>query len=483
MHDRASSTRKTAMQLAHALLLGAALASCLAGCSGGVETTDTTPPDHKAPLGPLDPFAKAYPGAWLTAAAQGPEGDIHLAGAFEGSLDFGDGTLVAQPGAANPFLARLDSTSRLVWAGTPGLVWVEIASVAVGHGGQTIAVGGLHEPVDFGGGPLPGENDGFVAAFTAGGAPDMSFALGGPGIDATEHIALSPAGDIAVSLQLGTSADLGGGLPDPYVAGPHHAVAVLDAKGAHRWDRVIEDGGETLNEPGTPLSVAVAPDGAVYFAGSSKTGTKVGDASVAAGGFAGKLDANGALVWLVRSEAMFQTVKIAADSHGDLVIGGIYWQGASIFGEAVPPEEFGGDAFLAKLTSGGKATFVKSIGTEGNELSFTLSVGPDDTILVGETGYGGVSFGGETFEGIASDGSPIFNVCAARFSAAGDHEASMCWPAEEGGEAQLVHVSVDPKGQILLAGQVLYGALTIGEGVLDASDGDGFAAFVARTPL
>ncbi|UQA55327.1 hypothetical protein [Polyangium aurulentum] len=112
-------------------------------------------------------FAQAYgstgPGATFAAAA--PEGEVVVAGTFEGDVDLG-GEKLTSAGGEDIFVARVDATGKIqqhTQLGGPGSerVW----SVAVAPDGAMVLTGGFDGSIDLGGGPRAsaGDEDAFVA--------------------------------------------------------------------------------------------------------------------------------------------------------------------------------------------------------------------------------------------------------------------------------------------------------------------------------
>ncbi len=156
-----------------------------------------------------DAQAQAVLGGGLDAA-----GNLTVAVAVDGEVDFGGGTLTAT--ATDLGLASFDATGQHRWsslfsgnfAAWPGFIG---AACDVGADGRSVVTGWYTGTVDFGGGSLTGDDDGFVAAFDSDGSYLWSRAF--PSDPAVNMYAASISGDglVAVSGVFIGAVDFGGG--------------------------------------------------------------------------------------------------------------------------------------------------------------------------------------------------------------------------------------------------------------------------------
>jgi len=95
--------------------------------------------------------------------AVGAEGAIYVAGAFSGTINLGGGDL--GPAGHGVFLGSYGPAGAPRWARRFGHTADDWANDVATDGALVVLAGNLSEHVDFGGGPIPGAQTGFVAAF------------------------------------------------------------------------------------------------------------------------------------------------------------------------------------------------------------------------------------------------------------------------------------------------------------------------------
>jgi len=100
--------------------------------------------------------------------AADPSGNLYLTGYFFGTVDFGGGPLVQVGNTYDLYLAKFDPTGAHMWSQRFGDVdWEETRSVAVDPGGNAFLTGSFGGKLDFGAEPLvcDGDYDIFLAKF------------------------------------------------------------------------------------------------------------------------------------------------------------------------------------------------------------------------------------------------------------------------------------------------------------------------------
>lgn len=314
-----------------------------------------------------------------------PEGNALVTGSFEGAIDLGGGPLQSA-GQEDVFVAKLAPDGALLWAqrfGGPGRD--EAYGVAVDAQGDLVVAGTFDGVIDFGGGPLlavGGELDGFVAKLGAQGGHVWSKRFGDDLIQVINDVAVTADGG-AVLVGFGAGAiDFGGG--PLATAGGGDAFAVkLDAAGAHVWSRVFGDSAEQ-----GAFGVAVDGAGDVLVTGYMLGSIDLGAGSVLttdAGDdiFVLKLDAAGAPIW-GRGFGDSNTqvgFDVAADAAGDVVLTG-WISGATDFGGG-PLQSAISDAFVAKLDAAGDHVWSRLLPGDYGYGRRVAVDGAGDVIVVG----------------------------------------------------------------------------------------------------
>jgi hypothetical protein len=166
-------------------------------------------------------------------------GSIWVTGQFHGSVNFGTGAMSAV-GGADVFLAKLSSAGAGQWAARFGGDGTERGtSLSVDSTGDVLIGGDFQGGmVNFGGSPLaPQDADGFAAMFTASGTHIWSNRIGGPSIDAVRSVWVR-GGQAYAAGTFTQTADFGGGAMTA-TAGDGFVVSFSTTNGAYRWANAV----------------------------------------------------------------------------------------------------------------------------------------------------------------------------------------------------------------------------------------------------
>ncbi len=208
-------------------------------------------------------------GVGIGAIAVDASGGLLVTGVLRGSFDFGTGPIVAGP-HGDVYAARLDPQGQASWvrsfSGTNSFNQYG-SHLAVSASGEVVISGAFNGTVDFGNGPLTslGE-DIFLLELDAKGGTMWSKRFGGPGntLDQIVSIAIGAADEIVIAGDYEGALDLGAGpLPWSYSG---ELVAMLDPTGKALWSQTVPDARCGYNA--CPMSVAVTPEGGVVIAGA-----------------------------------------------------------------------------------------------------------------------------------------------------------------------------------------------------------------------
>ncbi len=328
----------------------------------------------------------------ITAVGIDGAGNIYIAGAVAGTIDFGGGTLTSV-GGFDMFAAKLDSDGKHVWSKRYGDADEQgIEPSAVDAAGNFWITGFAAGTIDFGCGAHVGTSGAMIVAkldntgkcifsHVAGDTQAIGFSVG---LDAT--------GNGYVTGRFPTSIDFGGGTLTS--AGDADIFLVkYDGTGKHLWSKRF--GGTGEDEGG---SVVVDKTGNVILVGEAKSSLDFGGGALTnAGGwdgFATKLDSTGAHVWSkIYGDGADQFVSCASlDATGNVYLSGSFG-GKIDFGGGALTTAGDTDLVFAKLTAAGAHVWSKRFGDAESQVANHISV--DGLGAANATGWikGTVDFG------------------------------------------------------------------------------------------
>jgi uncharacterized protein (AIM24 family) len=224
---------------------------------------------------------------------QGAEGitvdsadNVIVAGDLEGSVNMGGGTLAGQ---ADVYVAKLNSSGVHQWSqkfgdpppATPD--YQHLMALAVDGSDNVLLMGAFYGTIDFGGGPLSGSFDTFVAKLNASGVHQWSQIIASvtSGLLWTADIATDSSDNLLLTgYHLFGTVDFGGG---PLTTSDTSAVvAKFDPSGTHDWSQMFDDisAGVTILPDSTDNVVLTGNfSGIVDFGGGPLTSSSSGTES------------------------------------------------------------------------------------------------------------------------------------------------------------------------------------------------------------
>lgn len=250
------------------------------GFTSGVDPGDGT---VRTPAGTMDGYVASYDVSgelrWFAPfGASGAQvhfgavsidsaGNVYASGQVSGSVDFGAGSVAAPGGAAIPVVS-LDRSGAFRWAGVFGSPGSDRAD-AVESGADGVFVAGvLGGAIDFGGGSVGGDSQGYLLALTADGAYrwERIFRPTGSSGAVPTDLGVTPDGSIWVVGEFSGTVDFGGGGLSSFVDGgtPTSDVFMVlyGADRTHVRDRAL---GEADRQ--TAYGIAIGPGGSTTIAG------------------------------------------------------------------------------------------------------------------------------------------------------------------------------------------------------------------------
>jgi hypothetical protein len=328
------------------------------------------------------------------------DGQIALAGAVDGQIDFGGGPLLAGPKQHDydVFVARFDDQGNHLWSSRFGSSpRPQIATqVAIDQAGDVVLAGWFQGSLDFGGGPLSSGLDttqnAFVAKLAGGsGAYVWSKALDSMQSTDVGSMAVGPSGDIAVAGNLDGSLDLGG----PVLSGYGLYLARLDGGGSSQW-------GKPCPATGSSFATAAAFDRngdtlvAGTFGGSIQFGSAPAlDEGGGLGAFLAKLDPMGNPRWA----RALPTTLVATDGMADVVVAGGFTETVDLGGGPITAAG-GKDIIIGKFDAQGAYLWAQRFGDSANQYGTAVGIMPGtNRIVVAAAGSGSVDFGDGAISG------------------------------------------------------------------------------------
>jgi hypothetical protein len=258
--------------------------------------------------------------------------NIYVAGTFQGTIDFGGGT-IQSVGNVDGFALKLDSTGHYQWARSMGGTFADgVSSIAV-HGTTVAVVGDWQGSMTINGQTVmnSGTVQAYLATFGADGTDGLVKTFPGTGYSVPKMVAIDGAGNLVLCGTLSGSADFGGGLKTS--SSGDAFLAKYTSSGTYLLANVLggtsSDGcGAIAIGPGDDIFLIGTFIGSVSFGGSSPINAHSGNMVVA------KYSAAGAYDWAVPfgdTTAQVSPSAGSVNSSGDIVTAG-YFCGNFMFG-------------------------------------------------------------------------------------------------------------------------------------------------------
>lgn len=372
----------------------------------------------------------------VTSIQNDKSGNIYLAGAFSGQIDF-DPTSATEVrtsrGADDFFIAKFNTLGNLLWVNTYGSTGFDyINAMAVDNSGNIYVAG------DFAG--------------------MLDFDLG------RNETRLTPVG------------------------GADYFLMKVDSLGGLSW---VTQGGNT--EYDTAVSILLDGSGNVYFTGVFDISTDIDPSGLSTQNlftqgqqdiFVGKYTNAGALIWgkSFGSDQIEGISSMALDSNGDLLLGGTIG-GTTDFdfsAEGVNQVTITNlrAAFILRLTASGDFVWVRTIENDTSFDIYSLSVDTSgNTVIAG-------NFGGSYDLNPGEAEAPVNSVGGRdAFMLELDRAGIYVWSGTiaGAGEDYIQRTQVDATGNIYLVGQFSGNVdFDLGSGVVEKESGEKSAVFIAK---
>jgi hypothetical protein len=328
-------------------------------------------------------------------------GSVLVAGSFYSpSVDFGGGALT-NAGYQDAFVAKYASDGSYLWAKRLGGANTDIATaVAVDTNGNVVVAGYFQGTVDFGGGGLTsgGGSDIFVAKYASDGSYLWAKRFGGTSSDIPKAVAVDGSGNVAVAGYFQGTVNFGGGTLTS--AGSSDIfVAKYSSTGSHLWSKSF---GSTSSDYGYAVAidgsgnVVVAGDfvGTVDFGGGALTASGGGNI------FLAKYSATGGYLWVknfgTSSSLAPHASGVAVDGNGNIALTGAITDYVDFGGGQLMASQITGDIFVAKFSAGGTHVWSKRAGGDYNDHGNAIAFDGSGNVFDAGDFYTQANFGGAT---------------------------------------------------------------------------------------
>ncbi len=399
------------------------------------------------------------------------QGNIFIAGSFDGTLDLGPAGVLDAGGVPHGFVAKLTPAGVPIWAHEiKSSTVVDIAEMDIDPSGNVALFGSFQDDIDGGGGLVTGDPsnwDTFLIALDSSGAHRFTKTFGSSNWQVGRGVAVAPDGTIAVAGEFMSSIDFGGNLLS--ANGTDAFVATFDAAGNHLWSKRF---GDALGQ--SAWDVGLLPDGDVVVTGYNNGTIDFGSQPLTTAGltdiFVARLDAaDGAKVWSHQfgNATAQDTTYLTTDD-----LGGVY---LLTYGSGAQSStiDFGtgpkvGYFFLTKLDANGATQWARSY--DGLRGLLRAAVDPTGAVVVCGDAEGSVDLGGGSQ---TSQGS--YDVLVAKYAG---NDGSFVWGHLFGDSNQQSNlqrcggIDTNAAGVVAIGGS-FWGNVDFGDGELVSGMGHG----------
>ena len=404
-------------------------------------------------------------------------GNVIIAGSFTGTVNFGNGS-VTSSGSNDIYVAAYSLSGTYQWAKRFGNGWPSYAySVAVDSNSNVFVTGAFQGTVDFGNGFIltsAGLSDIFIAKLSSSGATSWAKRVGSSSDDYGYGIAVDGTGDVLCTGFFQGTVDFGNGIPLTSTGMDTFVAKFSGNDGSYRWAVNY-----LSNSTDIGYGIATDTNGDVFVTGAFMNLIRFGSSTLSSAGgydiFLLKLTGtNGTFIWAKRFGGTSHDLgySIAVQSSGDVVITGSFAGTVDFGGGSITCANSNGEVFLAKYTGlNGSHLWSRGFSSSSNSAGYGVAADKytNDIVMTG-TAVGTVDFGG----GPVTIASPsIFMV---KYSYAGTYVMSYLWSKHFGALAYNASgegVAIDGGGNALITGQ-FQGTVDFGGGPQASANGTSY---------
>jgi len=340
-------------------------------------------------------------------------GDIIIASAFEGTLDFGGGPLVSR-GRVNVALAKLDSDGRHLWShsfGEEGYYVPECLGVT--SEGSAVIAGRFNGSLDFGCGSIScqsSQTDIFVATMSSDGKSIWARQFGGPYEQQARSIAVDRSGNMAVAGVFKGSISFDGSKLGEERLGEYCGfLTKLDRNGRAIWSKRL---GDPSAEQGSVVAFDHA-NGDIVAAGFIRNKLPPHmSGQVDALCSLSRYDASGILQWSKTFGTCVFPDSVSVSPEGSILLTG-HFRSRVDFGLGSLASQGGCDIFAAIFSSDGTPRWSGRFGDAREQFLVQGVHGPKGLVVLAGSFHGTIDFGAgplvaSGYDGVTEGAEDVF---------------------------------------------------------------------------
>jgi hypothetical protein len=401
-------------------------------------------------------------------------GNVYVVGKYYDTVDFGPSTSLTHTFSTDSFVAKYDTSGKVLWATSIGGTSAEYGfGIATDSAGNVYVTGYYSGEIIIGSTTLTnaGSSDAFVAKYDTSGIFEWAKSIGGTGSEFGQGIATDSAGNVYVTgrysgtayFEPSTSLSSVNGSIDVF-------VAKYDTSGIFEWAKSI---GGTSFDFGNGIAADSA--GNVYVTGYYQGAITIGpNTSLTNAGnndaFIVKYDTSGEIEWARRISGPSSEFGngIATDSDGNVYVTGRYESYVDFEPNTRLTSTASSDGFVAKYDTSGTFQWAKSISGSGFDVGFGIATGSAGNVYVTGLYEGGVTIGPSTsLTGVGGQDTFVVKY---------DTSGTVQWATSISGGSNIEgsSISVDSRENVYVTGNYV-GSFTIGSTTLtNAGNNDVF---------
>jgi hypothetical protein len=276
-------------------------------------------------------------------------GNIYVAGRFEGTLTWG-GTMLTSAGETDAFIGKLSPEGEPAWGYRSGDASAQGAeAVAVDSSGDVLLTGWFKGSIDMDGPKFAMATDGFVAKLDSAGSLAWSKQIGGIGDAHPTAIAVDTSGAVIVAGHFSNLINIDSGGEEPAGVGEDSFLVKYTKPGEYSWHILVNSGAYDRI-----WSIAADSANNILVSGFITDTPNFIETTVSyAGGndaFLGKLDPDGVPIWLKAAgdTADQQGMSVAVAPNNDVLWAGQF-KGKIRLGNSSFTSSDASDGFVARI--------------------------------------------------------------------------------------------------------------------------------------